>query len=37
MDITIDSLRFIKVIWGGIADTFRRCLAIVSEVRYGFA
>lgn len=38
MDITIDSLRFIKVIGGGgIADTFRRCLAIVSEVRYGFA
>lgn len=37
MDIMIDSLRFIKVIGGGIADTFRRCLAIVSEVRYGFA
>ena len=37
MDITIDSLHFIKVIGGGINDTFRRCLAIVSEVRYGFA
>lgn len=28
---------FVKVIGGGINDTFRRCLAIVSEVRYGFA
>lgn len=30
-------VRFSKTIGGGIADTFRRCLAIVSEVRYGFA
>lgn len=28
---------FVKVIGGGINDTFLRCLAIVSEVRYGFA
>ena len=29
---------FVQVIvGGGINDTFRRCLAIVSEVRYGFA
>lgn len=34
----VDFLRFFKVIGGGgINDTFRRCLAIVSEVRYGFA
>ena len=30
-------VRFTKTIGGGINDTFRRCLAIVSEVRYGFA
>ena len=28
---------FIKVIGGGINDTLKRWLAIVSEVRYGFA
>lgn len=33
----IKDLKFFKCIGGGIADTFRRCLAIVSEVRYGFA
>ncbi len=33
----MDVLRFIKVIGGGINDTFRRCLEVVSEVRYGFA
>lgn len=30
-------VRFTKTIGGGIADTFRRSLAIFSEVRYGFA
>lgn len=30
-------VRFTKTIGGGINDTFRRCLAIVSEVRHGFA
>lgn len=33
----IDVVEFFKVIGGGINDTFRRCLAVVSEVRYGFA
>lgn len=28
---------FRAIVGGGINDTFRRCLAIVSEVRYGFA
>lgn len=30
-------VRFTKTIGGGINDTFLRCLAVVSEVRYGFA
>ena len=37
MDATVNYLRFIKVIGGGINDILRRYLAIVSEVRYGFA
>ena len=37
-ETSINTTGFFKVIGGGgINDTFRRCLAIVSEVRYGFA
>lgn len=36
-ETSVSTTGFFKVIVGGINDTFRRCAAIVSEVRYGFA
>lgn len=36
-ETSISVTGFFKVIGGGINNTFLRCLAVVSEVRYGFA